>query len=82
MERAPSTRGRCELRCITLGIRRGFLIYAKDETQRTRSHHIKRHEYEIDVRAVDVEAEPAVLLAQIEEIADAVAASPLSVAAA
>ena len=67
--------------CITLGIRRGFLIYAKDEGQRTRRHVIKRHEYEIDVRAVDVEAEPAVLLSQIEEIADAVAASPLTAAA-
>jgi 5-methylcytosine-specific restriction enzyme subunit McrC len=67
--------------CITLGIGKGFLIYAKDEGERTRQHVIKRHPYEIDVRALDVEADPAVLLAQVDEIADLIASAPSLAAA-
>lgn len=61
--------------CLALDIRQGFLVYAKDEGERTRRHTIRRHGYSIDVRAVDVEAEPAAVLAQVRAIADAVAAS-------
>jgi 5-methylcytosine-specific restriction enzyme subunit McrC len=61
--------------CIGYGLPRGFLVYARDSTARTRTHVIKRHPYVIDVRAVDVEQEPAELLRDIDRLADAVAAS-------
>jgi 5-methylcytosine-specific restriction enzyme subunit McrC len=59
--------------CIGFGLTKGYLIYAKDEETKTRSHVVKQHGYEIDVHAVDLEADPDVVLAQIDAIADAVA---------
>ena len=67
--------------CITLGIRKGFLICAKDEEERSRRHVVEPHGYEIDVRAVDVEAEPETVLARVDQIADAIALSPAVLAA-
>lgn len=61
--------------CIGYGLPRGFLVYARDSTAQTRTHVIKRHPYVIDVRAVDVEQDPADLLRDIDRLADAVAAS-------
>lgn len=59
--------------CIALGRRRGYLIYAKDSGEGEATHSIVRHGYEVEVRAVDVELEPDALLAQVDEIAAAVA---------
>jgi 5-methylcytosine-specific restriction enzyme subunit McrC len=61
--------------CIALGLRRGFLVYAKDANERTRHHTIRRHGYEVLVRSVDVELEPDDLLAQVNAIANEVAAT-------
>jgi 5-methylcytosine-specific restriction enzyme subunit McrC len=61
--------------CIGYGLHRGFLVYARDATTRTREHVIQRHGYVIDVRAVDVELQPAELLAEIDLLADAIAES-------
>lgn len=66
--------------CVALGLPRGFLIYAKDDGERTRLHRIRRHGYEIDVRAVDVELAPDRLLRQVREIAELIA-EPLAAAA-
>lgn len=64
--------------CIGLGLRRGFLVYAKDEAERNRFHTIKAHGYEIDVRAIDVEAEPERVLSQVRKVAtDVAAVAPL-----
>ncbi len=57
--------------CIAFGIPRGFLVYAKDENERGRSHVIRRHGYVVDVRVVDVEAEPDAILAQVDGVAAA-----------
>ena len=59
--------------CIAFGIPRGFLVYAKDENERARSHVIRRHGYVVDVRVVDVEAEPDAILAQVDDVAAAMA---------
>lgn len=59
--------------CIGFGVRRGFLVYARDSLEHPRLHKVKRHGYEIDVQAVDVEREPEEVLAQIDRIADIVA---------
>ncbi len=64
--------------CITLGLPRGFLIYAKDGQHEARRHAIKRHGYTIDVRAIDVEAEPPELLRQVNRIATDIAQSLLA----
>lgn len=66
--------------CVALGLPRGFLIYAKDAGELTRVHRIRRHDYVIDVRAVDVELPPEKLLDQVSEIA-CVIAEPLAAAA-
>jgi 5-methylcytosine-specific restriction enzyme subunit McrC len=66
--------------CIALDLPRGFLIYAKGE-EAPRTHVVKRHPYEIEVHALDVEAEPAALLSQVEELAADIQASRVSVAA-
>jgi 5-methylcytosine-specific restriction enzyme subunit McrC len=60
--------------CIGFGVRRGLLIYARDSLDQPRLHVVKRHDYEIDVQAVDVELSPDELLTQIDHIADNLAA--------
>jgi 5-methylcytosine-specific restriction enzyme subunit McrC len=59
--------------CIGFGLDKGFLVYAKDQGKMTRSYVVKTHNYEIDVRAIDLEAEPESVLAQIDTIAGVVA---------
>jgi 5-methylcytosine-specific restriction enzyme subunit McrC len=59
--------------CIALGLRRGYLIYAKESGAGNHRHRVVRHGYEIEVRAVDVELEPEQLLTQVDGLADAVA---------
>lgn len=59
--------------CIAFDVDRGVLVYAKDETERDRSHVVRNHGCTIDVRALDVEAEPEALLAQVRQLARAVA---------
>jgi 5-methylcytosine-specific restriction enzyme subunit McrC len=61
--------------CIGFGLRRGVLVYARDSGARTRRHQIRRHGYEIDVEAVDVEKEPDEVLEQIDAIADRLASA-------
>jgi 5-methylcytosine-specific restriction enzyme subunit McrC len=63
--------------CIGFGLVRGHLIYARDSLERPRTHVVKRHGYEIDVRAVDVEREPDEVLAQISAIAESLAEEKL-----
>jgi 5-methylcytosine-specific restriction enzyme subunit McrC len=62
--------------CITLGLRRGYLIYAKGEAD-PRTHTVARHPYEIEIHALDVEAQPSELVAQVEALAASVAAASL-----
>jgi 5-methylcytosine-specific restriction enzyme subunit McrC len=59
--------------CVALGLQRGYLVYAKDAGQGQHSHRIVRHGYEIEVRAVDVELDPELLLARVDGIADEIA---------
>jgi 5-methylcytosine-specific restriction enzyme subunit McrC len=44
--------------CIGFGVPRGYLVYARDAYPQPRVHQIKRHAYQIDTQAVDVEQEP------------------------
>ena len=62
--------------CITLGLRRGYLIYAKGEAD-PRRHIVTRHPYEIEIHALDVEAQPTVLVAQVEALAASIAGGSL-----
>jgi 5-methylcytosine-specific restriction enzyme subunit McrC len=68
--------------CIALGIPRGFLVYAKESREQVADYEIKRHGYVVSVRAVDVELEPEALLAQVDELAAEIAATPSLVQAA
>jgi 5-methylcytosine-specific restriction enzyme subunit McrC len=59
--------------CTALSLPRGFLIYAKDAGEQACSHHVMNTPTVIDVRTLDVEAEPDVLLAQVDVLADEIA---------
>jgi 5-methylcytosine-specific restriction enzyme subunit McrC len=58
--------------CVALGLPRGYLVYAKDTGEGERRHRVVRHGYELEVRAVDVELEPELLLEQVDGIADSI----------
>ena len=59
--------------CNAFGLREGFLVYAQDAEQRSRSHDLRDRRTTIQVRAIDVERQPEQVLAQIDELAEEVA---------
>jgi 5-methylcytosine-specific restriction enzyme subunit McrC len=59
--------------CVAYGLRRGYLVYAKDSGAESRAHQIRNLDCEITVTAIDVEHEPAEVLAQVESLAARVA---------
>ena len=68
--------------CTGFGLAQGFLVYARDTTERTRRHHIRDGDIEIRVRAVDVERQPDEVLEQVEDLAAELALGrPMAVAA-
>ena len=67
--------------CLAYGLPRGYLVYAKDSGQDSRVHRIRNVDCEIVVRAIDVELEPADVLAQVEALAADIAHDVLAEAA-
>jgi 5-methylcytosine-specific restriction enzyme subunit McrC len=61
--------------CTVLKVPRGFLVYAKDEGEDVRSHSVRNGNCVIDVRTLDVEAEPDTVLKQVEELAAEIASA-------
>ena len=61
--------------CIALSRRRGVLVYAKDSGESQRAHTIRNSGHVVEVRVLDVEASPEVLLAQVDVLAASIAAS-------
>ena len=61
--------------CTALKQRQGFLVYAKDSGQQERRHVIRNSPYTINVRTLDIENEPEALLAQVDQLANELAAS-------
>jgi 5-methylcytosine-specific restriction enzyme subunit McrC len=55
------------------GLRRGYLVYARDSGEESRRHSIRNTDREIKVTAIDVEQEPEVVLAQVRDLAADVA---------
>jgi 5-methylcytosine-specific restriction enzyme subunit McrC len=68
--------------CIAFGLDRGHLVYAKDAGRTTRDHVVSGMGTRILVSAIDVEREPAELLAEVDALALRIAgikgAQPLS----
>jgi 5-methylcytosine-specific restriction enzyme subunit McrC len=58
--------------CTVLGLQHGHLVYAKGDVEPVR-HTVRRSGVEIHCHALDLAAEPSVLLRQVEELADAIA---------
>lgn len=56
--------------CTALSLKRGTLIYAKDEVDGERLHSVRNTDIEIEVKALDVTLGPDALLAQVEALAD------------
>lgn len=61
--------------CVGFGVRRGTLLYVREGPDTSRLHEVKRHGYEIDVRAVGLDQEPPQLLAEVDRIAADIAAA-------
>jgi 5-methylcytosine-specific restriction enzyme subunit McrC len=59
--------------CTSLGLQRGFLVYAKDSGEQPRSHTVRNSDCVIEVRTLDVEEEPELLLGQVNVLADEIA---------
>jgi 5-methylcytosine-specific restriction enzyme subunit McrC len=55
--------------CAGLSQERGFLVYARDVDQRSRTHRIRDGQTTIEVRAVALEAPPDEILGQVESLA-------------
>jgi 5-methylcytosine-specific restriction enzyme subunit McrC len=68
--------------CTALGLGRGFLVYAKDSSQQPRSHAVLNSSCVIEVRTLDVEAEPKDLLKQVGLLADEIRTSAAALKAA
>jgi 5-methylcytosine-specific restriction enzyme subunit McrC len=62
--------------CIGYGVRRGLLVYACDRRSDPRRYQVKRHGYEIEVRSLGLEQEPARLLEEVGQLAMAIASNP------
>jgi 5-methylcytosine-specific restriction enzyme subunit McrC len=60
--------------CTALSLDRGYLVYAKDAGEMDRNHVVKNAGKVIHVRAIDVEQPPALVLAQVQDLAQAIAA--------
>ncbi len=58
--------------CTVLGLRHGHLVYAKGEADAAR-HAVRRSGIEIHCHALDLTAEPSVLLTQVSKLADDIA---------
>lgn len=61
--------------CAGLGQERGFLVYARDVEQRSRTHRVRNGRATIEVRAISLEAMPDDVLRQVENLAREVASS-------
>ncbi len=59
--------------CTAYGLPRGYLVYAKDSGAEPRVHTIRNSGHEIEVVTLDVEKEPADLLADVDALAERVA---------
>jgi 5-methylcytosine-specific restriction enzyme subunit McrC len=64
--------------CAAYGLKRGYLVYAKDSVLEGRVHAIRNLAIEIEVATIDVRKEPDALIADIETLAARVAASAQS----
>lgn len=60
--------------CVSYGLPRGYLVYAKDSGAESRRHRLRNIDCEIVVTAVDIERKPEQVLAQVDALANRVAA--------
>jgi len=61
--------------CTAFGLKRGYLVYAKDAGEATRRHKMRNADVVIDVKAIDVQLEPDYLLANVAKLARELASS-------
>ena len=64
--------------CAAFGRDRGFLVYAHDVDQQSRTHRVRDGRTTIEVRTIDVETPPDQVLAQVEELAREIALPSLN----
>lgn len=59
--------------CTAYGLPQGYLVYAKDDMQGSQTHVIRGSGTRITGTSIDLEAEPAKILGQIDDLARMVA---------
>ena len=59
--------------CIAYGLPRGYLVYARDTGEESRTHRVRHSGHEIVVTTIDVEKEPEDLLADVAAVAREIA---------
>ena len=62
--------------CIALKLPRGFLVYANESDAVSRNHTIRNSGCVIEIRTLDVESEPELLLRQVDALAHEIANPP------
>lgn len=68
--------------CTALDLPHGFLVYAKDSEQASRSHEVRNSDCVIEIKTLDVESEPEPLLRQVDALAREIAgAGPVALVA-
>lgn len=68
--------------CTALALPKGFLVYAKDSGERVGAREVFNSSCRIEVRTLDVELAPAVLLAEVEHLGDEIAHNTQAIEAA
>lgn len=61
--------------CTALGLNRGYLVYAKNAGEAERSHQIRNAAIQLEIKTIDVEDEPDVVLANVDRLAAEIAAN-------
>jgi 5-methylcytosine-specific restriction enzyme subunit McrC len=59
--------------CTALGLPHGFLVYAKDSGEQPRTYEVLKSKCVIEVRTLDVEVGPDLLLQQVQALAAEIA---------
>ena len=61
--------------CTAFGLSHGYLVYARDALKNDRQHRVRNGDVTIDVRTIDVELEPDLLLDQVDQLARRIVAA-------
>ena len=59
--------------CTALTLDRGFLVYAADAGEKSRTHRVRNSTVSVEVRSLELEAPPDAVLRQVDLLAEEIA---------